>query len=190
MALLLKKSPDLGNSSPVPRALMYVASLQTSGDRHHHEDDRNRQMKTGTGGQRPKLGGCGQDWGNAATTGLLRWTLRIQTWFTDFYWALFEWFCVLFVFLLPAAPPTPIQLHTYLLQCCLCFLYILHRLSYEKGGHKASTYRQIEQYPDPTRRSHCSGRICPTAYSESFYKRINYQYDDRLLIWRSTIVTW
>jgi hypothetical protein len=26
---LSKKSPDLGNSSPVPRALMYVASLQT-----------------------------------------------------------------------------------------------------------------------------------------------------------------
>jgi hypothetical protein len=29
MALLLEKSLDLGNSSPVPRALMYVASLQT-----------------------------------------------------------------------------------------------------------------------------------------------------------------
>jgi hypothetical protein len=28
---LSKKSPDLGNSSPVPRALMYVASLQTFG---------------------------------------------------------------------------------------------------------------------------------------------------------------
>ena len=27
----------------------------------------------------------------------------------------------------------------------------------KKGGHKASTYRQIEQYPDPTRRSYCSG---------------------------------
>jgi hypothetical protein len=31
MAPLPKKSPDLGNSSPVPRALMYVASLQTEG---------------------------------------------------------------------------------------------------------------------------------------------------------------
>jgi hypothetical protein len=31
MALLLKKSPDLGNSSPIPRALMYVASIQTFG---------------------------------------------------------------------------------------------------------------------------------------------------------------
>jgi hypothetical protein len=31
MAPLSKKSPDLGNSSPVPRALMYVASLQTFG---------------------------------------------------------------------------------------------------------------------------------------------------------------
>ena len=40
----------------------------------------------------------------------------------------------------------------------------------KKGGHKASTYRQIEQYPDPTRRSHCSGRIRLTAYSESFYQ--------------------
>jgi hypothetical protein len=30
MAPLPKKSPDLGNSSPVPRALMYVASLRTS----------------------------------------------------------------------------------------------------------------------------------------------------------------
>jgi hypothetical protein len=35
----------------------------------------------------------------------------------------------------------------------------------KKGGHKASTYRQIEQYPDPTRRSYCSGRIRPPAYS-------------------------
>jgi hypothetical protein len=31
MAPLPGKSPDLGNSSPVPRALMYVASLQTFG---------------------------------------------------------------------------------------------------------------------------------------------------------------
>jgi hypothetical protein len=31
MAPLLKKSPDLGNSYPVLRALMYVASLQTFG---------------------------------------------------------------------------------------------------------------------------------------------------------------
>jgi hypothetical protein len=29
MAPLPKKAPDLGNSYPVPRALMYVASLQT-----------------------------------------------------------------------------------------------------------------------------------------------------------------
>jgi hypothetical protein len=57
-----EKSPDLGNSSPAPRALMYVASLRTSvRHRHHHKDDRNRQMKTGTGRQKPKLGGCGQD---------------------------------------------------------------------------------------------------------------------------------
>jgi hypothetical protein len=39
MAPLPEKSPDLGNSSPVPRALMYVASLQTSGRHHHHTDD-------------------------------------------------------------------------------------------------------------------------------------------------------
>jgi hypothetical protein len=31
MALLLKKSLDLGNNFPVLRALMYVASLQTFG---------------------------------------------------------------------------------------------------------------------------------------------------------------
>jgi hypothetical protein len=31
MAPPLKRSPDLGNSSPIPRALMYVASLQTFG---------------------------------------------------------------------------------------------------------------------------------------------------------------
>jgi hypothetical protein len=47
----------------------------------------------------------------------------------------------------------------------------------KKGGHKASTYRQIEQYPDPTRWSHCSGRIRPTTYSRSFY-----QYNDQLPI--------
>jgi hypothetical protein len=29
MAPLPRKSPNLGNSSPMPRALMYVASLQT-----------------------------------------------------------------------------------------------------------------------------------------------------------------
>jgi hypothetical protein len=40
----------------------------------------------------------------------------------------------------------------------------------KKGGHKASTYRQIEQYPDPTRRSYCSGRIRPTTYIGSFYQ--------------------
>jgi hypothetical protein len=57
-----EKSPDLGNSSPTPRALMYVASLRTLVRYHHHyEDDRNRQMRTGTGRQSPKLGGCGQD---------------------------------------------------------------------------------------------------------------------------------
>ena len=35
----------------------------------------------------------------------------------------------------------------------------------KKGGRKASTYRQIEQYPDPTRRSYCSRRIRPPAYN-------------------------
>jgi hypothetical protein len=71
----------------------------------------------------------------------------------------------------PAAAASRVAaLPSVLLQCCLCVLYILHGLSYEKGGHKASTYRQIEQYPDPTRRSHCSGRIRPTSYSGSFYQ--------------------
>ena len=55
------------------------------------------------------------------------------------------------------------------LQYCLCILYVLGALFIDcptkKGGHKASTYRQIELYPDPTRRSYCSGSICPTAYS-------------------------
>jgi hypothetical protein len=53
MAPLPKKSPDLGNSSPVPRALMYVASLRTSVHHHHHrdededEDDRGRTRRRG-----------------------------------------------------------------------------------------------------------------------------------------------
>jgi hypothetical protein len=45
MAPLPKKSPDLGNSSPVPRALMYV---RTSVHHHHHhqdEDDRGRTRR-------------------------------------------------------------------------------------------------------------------------------------------------
>jgi hypothetical protein len=37
-------------------------------------------------------------------------------------------------------------------------------LTYEKSGHKASTYRQIEQYPDPKRR----GPILPRKDS-SYY---------------------
>ena len=40
----------------------------------------------------------------------------------------------------------------------------------KKGGHKASSYRQIEQYPDPSSRSYCSGRIRRTVYSRSFYQ--------------------
>jgi hypothetical protein len=42
MAPLPKKSPDLGNSSPAPRALMYVASLRTSVYHHHHRDEGDR----------------------------------------------------------------------------------------------------------------------------------------------------
>jgi hypothetical protein len=73
-----------------------------------------------------------------------------------------------------------------MLQCCLCVLYILHRLSYEKGGHKASTYRQIEQYPDPTYRIE-DGAIAPEGFvllaivDPFINKRINYQYNDRLM---------
>ena len=60
----------------------------------------------------------------------------------------------------------------FVLQCGLCVWSILSMIDCptKKGGHKASTYRQIEQYPDPTRRSYCSGRIRPTAYSGSFYQ--------------------
>jgi hypothetical protein len=84
-----EKLPDLGNSSPALRALMYVASLRTLVQYHHHhyKDDRGWQKRMiGTGRQRPNLGGCGQDWGNGATTRLS----LIQTWFTDFYRAFFR----------------------------------------------------------------------------------------------------
>ena len=50
-----------------------------------------------------------------------------------------------------------------LLQCRLfghVVLGILHGLTYEKSGHKAHTYRQIEQYPDPKRR----GPIAPEGF--------------------------
>jgi hypothetical protein len=57
MAPLPKKSPDLGNGSPVPRALMYVASLRTSdiiiiiktktiGDGREEEDRREETEET------------------------------------------------------------------------------------------------------------------------------------------------
>ena len=60
--------------------------------------------------------------------------------------------------------------------CCnvVCALGLLGALFMDcptkKGVHKASTYRKIEQYPDPTRRSYCPGRIRPTTYSGSFYQ--------------------
>jgi hypothetical protein len=55
MAPLRKKSPDLGNSSPVPRALMYVASLQTSGRHHHHTDDQDESEEAKAGWLRSGL---------------------------------------------------------------------------------------------------------------------------------------
>ena len=67
-----------------------------------------------------------------------------------------------------------------LLQCRLfghVVLGILHGLTYEKSGHKAHTYRQIEQYPDPKRR----GPIAPEGFilllivDPFINKRINYQ---------------
>jgi hypothetical protein len=70
MAPLPKKSPDLGNSSPVLRALMYVASLQTFGLALSSSSRRRRSgtdEKKRTGEKRlkrlkrRKLGGCGQD---------------------------------------------------------------------------------------------------------------------------------
>jgi hypothetical protein len=54
-----EKSPNLGNSSPAPRALMHVASLRTS-VRDHHEGDRT-QLGRELGGRDQRLGGQGQD---------------------------------------------------------------------------------------------------------------------------------
>lgn len=59
---------------------------------------------------------------------------------------------------------------SYVLQCRLfghVVLGILHGLNYEKSGHNASTYKRIEQYPNPKRRSPiaCPGRIRLTTYS-------------------------
>jgi hypothetical protein len=63
MAPLPGKSPDLGNSSPVPRALMYVASLQTFGRDHHHKtDDRNWKTETKAGRLRSGLREWSEYW--------------------------------------------------------------------------------------------------------------------------------
>jgi hypothetical protein len=62
MAPLLKKSPDLGNSSPVPRALMYVASLQTSGRHHHYTDDQNKSEEAKAGWLRSGLREWSEYW--------------------------------------------------------------------------------------------------------------------------------
>ena len=47
----------------------------------------------------------------------------------------------------------------------------------KKGGHKASTCRQIEQYPDPTRRSPIApeGFVLLPIVNPFINKRINYQ---------------
>jgi hypothetical protein len=52
-----EKSPDLGNSSPAPKALMYI-ELATDIRSGQARSDRQRGR---TGATRPKLGGCGQD---------------------------------------------------------------------------------------------------------------------------------
>jgi hypothetical protein len=72
-----------------------------------------------------------------------------------------------------------------MLQCCLCFGSsgsIVHGIILrKKGGHKASTYRQIEQYHDPTRRSTApEGFVLLPIMNPFINKRINYQYDDQL----------
>jgi hypothetical protein len=54
------KSPDLGNSSPAPRVLMYIASLQTSVRYYHQEDDRIQPGRE-LGGRGQRLGGQGRD---------------------------------------------------------------------------------------------------------------------------------
>jgi hypothetical protein len=62
------------------------------------------------------------------------------------------------------------------LQCGLCVLYILHGLTYEKSGHKASTYRQIEHYPDPKRRGPIAaeGFVLLAIVDPFINKRINH----------------
>jgi hypothetical protein len=64
-----EKSPDLGNSSPASRALMYVASLQTSGRYHHHgedrgltDEDRNWKTETKAGWLRSELKAWSDYW--------------------------------------------------------------------------------------------------------------------------------
>jgi hypothetical protein len=49
-----EKSPDLGNSSSAPRALMYVASLRTS-VHHHHTDDQDESEEAKAGWLRSGL---------------------------------------------------------------------------------------------------------------------------------------
>jgi hypothetical protein len=74
-----------------------------------------------------------------------------------------------------------------MLQCCLCFRSSGSICSWDystkKGGHKASTYRQIEKYHDPTRRSTApEGFVLLPIVNPFINKRINYQYDDQLPI--------
>jgi hypothetical protein len=109
MAPLLEKSPDLDNSSPMPRALMYVASLQTFG-LSSSSSSSSRRGWLGTDERSWRNWRNWRDWRNWKD-----WTLRIQTWFTDFYWALFEWFLCFVsllrtaVLLLPTHWPTPLS---------------------------------------------------------------------------------
>jgi hypothetical protein len=50
-------------------------------------------------------------------------------------------------------------------------------LTYEKSEHKASIYRQIEQYPDPKRRGPIAleGFVLLPIVDPLIEKRINYQ---------------
>jgi len=50
-------------------------------------------------------------------------------------------------------------------------------LTYETSGHKASTYKQIEQYPDPKSRSPIApqGSVLPAIIDPFIIKECNYR---------------
>jgi hypothetical protein len=69
------------------------------GGRSGPEGGSRTDRRTGTGGQRPKLGGCGRDWKNEATTRLIQMNLentdRIYRLLLSAIWVVFV-FCLSF----------------------------------------------------------------------------------------------